>query len=252
MSLARLEEHRRVWNRKRALARIYGVWFNRLLAELRADSRVLEVGAGPGFLSDYARRHRADLRLWSCDLIAAPWNDFTANGESLPIRTASLDGVLAFDVIHHLADPAAFFGECRRVLVSRGRVVVVEPWVTPFSFPIYKWIHREGCHCDLDPWRPFAGVAGKTPFEGDAGVFKGMIRRTSDAHWRRLGFEPPLLTPLSGFAYLLSLGFIDHTLLPDRLTTLLIAVDRRLESLARCLGMRAMAVWIRSGDDSSE
>jgi hypothetical protein len=37
-------------------------------------------------------------------------------------------------------------------------------------------------------------------------------------------------------------------LLPDRLTTAMLAVDRRLEFLARCFGMRAMAVWIRRDD----
>jgi SAM-dependent methyltransferase len=251
MSLACLEEHRRVWQRKRALALVYGVWFRRMLDELKSGARVLEVGAGPGFLTAFARRWRADLSLWSCDVIANPWNDFAANGESLPIRSASLDAVLAFDLIHHLGDPAAFFRECRRILVTRGRIVVIEPWVTPLSYPVYKWLHREGCHRDIDPWRPFARGTDKEPFEGDAAILLNMIRRTTQERWRELGFDPPHLTPLNGFAYLLALGFIDYSLLPYRMAPMLLAMDRRLSSLARYFGMRALAVWLRR-DDSAD
>ena len=53
---ARLAEHRRIWQSKPVLSRVYAVWFDALLASLPPRPRVVEVGAGPGFLSDHARR----------------------------------------------------------------------------------------------------------------------------------------------------------------------------------------------------
>lgn len=44
-----------------------------------------------------------------------------------PIETASVDFILAEHVVEHLADPAAFFGECARVLRVDGRLEVAVP-----------------------------------------------------------------------------------------------------------------------------
>ena len=47
---------RRIWEGKPVLSRVYSVWFDALLASLPPQPRVVEVGAGPGFLSSHARR----------------------------------------------------------------------------------------------------------------------------------------------------------------------------------------------------
>src|SRR6185295_12227033 len=63
MSRERLVEHRQIWAQKPVLAQVYGPWFEALLAEIPAGGRALEVGAGPGFLAEEARRRRRDARL---------------------------------------------------------------------------------------------------------------------------------------------------------------------------------------------
>jgi SAM-dependent methyltransferase len=251
MSCERLHEHRRVWSKKKTLARIYGVWFERMLAELPRGVRVLEVGSGPALMAEYIRRNRPDLKLWACDVIAMPWVDFAADAERLPLRTGAVDIVLAFDLIHHLAHPAAFFKEVRRVLAEGGRLIVVEPWITPLSYPIYRFLHREGCRADFDPWTPFPGAAEKEPFEGDSGVFTKLVKSTSKERWRELGFEAPVLHPLVCTAYVLSLGFIDRSLLPSFCVTALLALDRKLTRWARFLGFRAFAVWVRRDNQAA-
>jgi len=150
--------------------------------------------------------------------------------------------------VHHLARPAAFFTEAARVLRPRGRIAVIEPWVSPLSYPIYRWLHHEGCTLGLDPWRPFgAGEdGGKDPFHGDAAVLWRLLGATAPGRWRDLGLAPPSVTRLNGFAYLLSLGFREGSLLPSPLVGPLQKADRALEPLARFAGMRALAVWERA------
>lgn len=116
MSLARLEEHRRVWHRKAVLREVYGVWFEELLEQ--ASGRVVEVGAGPGLLAGYARARRPELHWAATDLIVAPWNHLTADATHLPFRTGSVDTVLGLDVIHHLARPSTSWA---RPVGSSGR-----------------------------------------------------------------------------------------------------------------------------------
>jgi SAM-dependent methyltransferase len=206
--------------------------------------RALEVGAGPGVLGDYARA-RAGRRMVSADLVAAPWNDAVADAHRLPFGAASFDAVLALDVVHHLADPAGFFGECARVLRDGGRVAVVEPWITPLSYPIYRWLHQEGCRSGLDPWRPFGSAEDKQPFDGDGGVFHQLVRSTPPERWRALGLCPPRVRLMNGLAYLLSLGYRRLSLLPRPLAPALMALDRWLLPAAPLTALRAVVVWER-------
>ena len=244
MGLDVLVEHRSTWNAKPVLADIYAVWFEALLDTLGSSHRrVLELGAGPGFLSEYARGRRPDLFWIAADILAAPWNDLAADGLRLPFRSGAFDTILAVDVLHHLARPRMFFEEAARVLAPGGCVAVAEPWVTPLSYPIYRWLHHEGCTLGLDPWQPFGGNGAKEPMDGDAAVVWGLVRRTPEAEWRRLGFRPPRCTPLNGFAYLASLGFWRRSLLPRRLAPPLLRLDAAARALAPLLGMRVLAVW---------
>jgi hypothetical protein len=104
---------------------------------------------------------------------------------------------------------------------------VVEPWVSAFSFPIYRFLHQEGATLGLDPKRPFQKGDSKEPFEGDAGVTRALASRVDAATWRALGFESrAVFAPINGFAYLLSLGFKHGSLLPEVIAGPMIALDR--------------------------
>lgn len=245
--LDRLRLHRRLWERKPDLRAVYAVWFDRLLAGLPLGARVLEIGAGPGFLRDHAAKARGDLRFVTSDLIATGWHDVAADAARLPIRAASCDAVVGLDVLHHLPDPGGLFGEASRVIRPGGVLRFVEPWVTPFSFPIYMFFHQEDCDDRIDPWRPFARTeAQKAAFDGNAAIPKLLVE-AGKGSWTRFGLDEPTVEPSNAFAYLLTLGFRERSLLPRPLVRPLLAVDRLLLPLAGHLGMRAFIAWRRSG-----
>jgi SAM-dependent methyltransferase len=242
VSLARLHEHRRLWRAKPVLARVYAPWFDALLAAAPHGARVLEVGAGPGFLESAARDRRPDLRWIATDLHPVPWNDLAADAGRLPVAAASVDAVLGLDVLHHLPDPAAFFRESARVLRPAGRLALVEPWITPLSWVVYRFFHQEGCRLSVDPWRPFPRPA-KDSFDGDAAVPWKIARSTPPPAWRELGLLPPRAVRLNAFGYLLSLGFRPRSLLPASLAGPMAALDRATRSLAPLTALRAVLVW---------
>lgn len=227
------------------LARVYEPWFAALTGAVPPGARVLEVGAGPGFLSEAARRRRPDLRWVASDLHLAPWNALAADAGRLPLASGSVDAVAGLDVLHHLAAPAGFFREAARVLRPGGRLSFVEPWITPLSWPIYRFLHQEDCRLDVDPWDPFPG-GGKDSFDGDAAVPWRMARDTRDEGWRALGLLPPRVERLNAFAYLLSLGFRPATLLPPALAGPLVLLDRALRPLAPLTALRAFVSWERA------
>ncbi len=230
LSQGRLHDHRRIWEGKPVLGQVYRPWFDALLAEVTPGARVLEVGAGPGFLSGHARHARPDARWLATDLLETPWNDLVADGLRLPFAAEIFEAVAGFDLIHHLAHPRAFFEEAGRVLRPGGRAVFVEPWVTPLSYPIYRFFHQEGCTLGLDPWNPFALAPGapKEAFDGDAAVVWRLVRETPAEAWGTLGFR-------------------EASLLPAPAAPLLLAVDAWLARAAPWLGLRALAVWEKGG-----
>ena len=258
MSLERLLEHRRLWDAKPVLARVYEPWFSALLDAAPRGARVLEVGAGPGFLGEAARARRPDLRWIASDLHVAPWNTLAADAGRLPFAARSLDAVVGLDVLHHLAAPADFFREAARALRPGGRIALVEPWITPFSWPIYRFVHQEDCRLSVDPWKPFpAGgkdsfdgdaavpwrMARKDSFDGDAAVPWKMARDTPPGRWSELGLRPPRVVRLNAFAYLLSLGFRPASLLPAGVAPALVAADRATQPLAPLTALRAVLTW---------
>jgi SAM-dependent methyltransferase len=242
VSLQRLAEHRRLWRAKPVLARVYAPWFASLVQAVPAGARVLEVGAGPGFLAEYVSARRPDLRWLASDLHAAPWNALAADAGRLPLATATVDAVLGLDVLHHLAAPADFFREAARVLRAGGRLALVEPWITPLSWVVYRFSHQEDCRLRVDPWSPFP-PGGKDSFDGDAAVPWRMVRTTPAGRWGGLGLAAPRVARLNAFAYLLSLGFRPASLLPAPLAGPLLALDRASRPLAPLAALRALLTW---------
>lgn len=241
MSRARLEEHRRLWVEKPLLARVYAPWFERLLREAPLGARVVEVGAGPGTLAAYARERRPDLRWVATDLEPVPWNDVAADAGRLPVTSGVAQAVLGLDILHHLPDPAAFFSEAARVLGRGGRLALVEPWISPLSWPIYRFVHEEDCRLSVDPWRPFP--ADKASFDGDAAVPWRIVRDARADDWKRFGLGTPRVTRLNAFAYLLSLGFQRASLLPLALAGAIERLDRWSGALAPVAALRAFVAW---------
>jgi SAM-dependent methyltransferase len=246
VSRERLDDHRRIWSEKPVLERVYEPWFNALLAEAGPRQRVLEVGAGPGFLAAHARARRPDVRWVASDVLAVPWNDMAADAGRLPFAPASFDAVICLDLVHHLARPRDFFAEAARVLRPGGRIAAIEPWVSPMSYPIYRWLHEEGCDLRIDPWNPFAGRAGaKEAFEGNGALAWRVVRSGDARQWAAMGLQPPRVRALNAFAYLMSLGFRKGSLLPASLVPLARRVDDLTRPVAPLTAMRAMIVWDR-------
>jgi SAM-dependent methyltransferase len=243
---ARLHEHRRLWQTKPVLARVYRPWFDALIASAPRGTRVLEVGAGPGLLAAHARQRRPDLRWTASDLHPVPWNALAADAGRLPVATGAVGLVAGLDVLHHLPEPAAFFGEASRVLAAGGRLALVEPWITPLSWLVYRFFHQEDCRLSADPWRPFPEAANKDSFDGNAVVPWQLVRDTPAERWRALGLASPRVRLLNGFAYLLTLGFRPRSLLPLAAARAVMALDTLCTPLGSLFALRAEIVWTKA------
>ena len=242
-----LTEHRRVWQEKAVLRRIYNEeFFARLIAARKPGGISLEIGGGPGHLRELLPE------ILSTDIVRVPWLDAVADAQNLPFRSCSASNILGLDVLHHLAAPMKFLEEAQRILVPGGRLLLVEPWITPFSYLVYRYFHQEGCDLAARPWEknPGAGAQEKKAFDGNPAIPYLLF---GPRHLRQtLGALPGLqllrMERFCLFAYLLSFGFQRWNLLPESLYPLVARCERATLPLWRSLAaLRILLVLEKSG-----
>jgi SAM-dependent methyltransferase len=240
MSGETLDRHRAAWERKAVLRLIYEDFFGRMAAQC-GDGPTLEVGSGTGWLKRYLPE------VYSSDIQAAPWIDVVADAQALPFADGAFGNIVMMDVLHHLAQPLAFFHEAARVLRPGGRLVLLEPAITPASHLFYSFLHPEPVRMDCDPFagEPVCGAAD--PYDANQAVPTLMLVR----HAERLAREVPLLSLknlewLSLAAYPLSGGFRPWSLIPAALTAPLLRLEAKLAPwVGRLAAFRLLATLER-------
>jgi len=241
-----LLRHRRIWEQKPVLRRVYTEEFFARLLRYRNPSGVsVEVGAGPGFFKQSAPA------VFSTDLIACPWLDAIVDAQQLPFRDGCVSNVFGLDMLHHLAAPMKFLHEASRILGPGGRLLLVEPWVTPFSWLLFRFFHQERCDMSETPWMaPDEHVAsGKSAFDGNQAIPYLLFGARHRSRTLESLPELKLVTrePFCLFAYVLSGGFNHAGLLPSSLYPLLAKCERATLPLWRRLAaLRVLLVLEKS------
>jgi SAM-dependent methyltransferase len=223
---------RRIVREKGFLSRLYREWYRLISDALPATGgRVLELGSGAGFMGE----HVEDLI--TSEVFQTPGASVVLDGARLPFATRSLRGIVMTDVFHHLSAPRSFLAEAVRTLRPGGRVVMIEPWVTPWSTFVYRNFHHEPFEPGAAAWEfpssgPLSGANGALPwmvFERDRSAFEREFPNLRLLEVRKL-------MPVT---YLLSGGVGMRSLMPG----FTYPIWRAAEGLAeRAAGMFALVV----------
>jgi SAM-dependent methyltransferase len=242
-TLARFEEHRRVWSRNPALRMSYQRWYCRLRKALPARDLgpCIEIGSGPGF----AREFIPELAL--TDVVQAPWHERRVFAEALPFDKGGVGALLLFDVLHHLAAPARFFTEAARVLRPGGRILLVDPYISPVSRWVYRLFHPEPVDMSIDPLATAANVAleAKDPFLSNQATPTLMFCRAGRRHFATMFPELAVVKVerFAGLAYPATGGFSRAPLLPYWLWRALFAIENLMpEFVFRWFGFRMLVI----------
>jgi len=74
------------------------------------------------------------------------------------------------DVLHHLERPVAFMREAARVLRPGARLAMIEPGITPLSWPFYNFLHQEPVILSQDPFAMTERRPDKDPFDSNQAI----------------------------------------------------------------------------------
>ncbi len=236
MSDAILRAQREAWDRKPGLRALYGRW-HAAMRGLLAPGPSLEVGAGIGQLKE------ALPGLLTLDILATPWTDVVGDAQQLPVRSASLGNLVLFDVLHHLPRPACFFAEAERALRPGGRVLVMDPYVSPLSWPVYRFLHPEGLRPVGDPLDESSALSSDTPFDSSQGVATALFWKRAAQFARRFpALRVVRRERLALWSYPLTGGFSARTLAPESWIAPLADLEKPFSFLAPLLAFRTLVV----------
>lgn len=233
----RLAQYRATWGNKPVLRAVYQDYYRRIVAACK-PGKTLEIGGGSGNFKGFARH------VVSTDILSAPWLDLLADAQHLPFAADSFDNIVMFDVLHHLENPCLFLSEATRVLRSRGRLVLLEPAITPLSWVFYKLFHPEPIHMNRDPLAYTSPNTNRDPYDSNQAISTllfGRYRHRFEREFQTLRVREYQL--LSLFAYPLSGGFQSWSLLPMRLLEPLLHLeDALLPFVGRLAAFRLLGV----------
>lgn len=232
-----LQSYCEAWAAKPLLRLIYDDFYDRIRGAC-VPGPTVEIGSGIGALK--ARFPE----IIATDIQPVPWLDLVVDAQSLPFPSASIANIVMVDVLHHVEFPVLFLREAERVLKPGGRLIMVEPAVTPGSYLFYRYVHRERTDMSDDPLVTGRPNAQRDPYDSNQAIPTLLVGRER----ARLKKLVPNLTVvradwISMFVYPLSGGFNRWRLLPDGLGERLLALERRLERLlGRVFGFRLFIV----------
>lgn len=227
------------WETRPLLRRLYRSWFALLAARLSTPGPTIELGAG------IARFKEIVPEAIATDVEPTPWTEVVVDAQRMPYRDGSVGNVVLFDVFHHLADPAGFLDEARRVLRPGGRVLVIDPYCSPLSTAAYRTFHHERTDVTADPFAVDADIAGRPMASNQARSTLVFFRHADELQqrWPELALVERkrfsfILYPLSG-------GFSRRPLLPRALWLLGELIEQALRPLAPLLAFRCLVVLER-------
>lgn len=229
----KLIKRRKTWRKKLILKKVYFEWYLKIKKYLK-KGKTLEIGSGIGNYEKFNKK------IVTSDIIKAPWIDYCFPGEKIPFKKNSFNNIVLIDVFHHLKNPVKFLHEAYRVLKKNGRIIMVEPYPSPFSLIIYGKFHPEPFIMNIDYFKkadknlpiPNQAIPYLFFFE-QFDKFKNIFGKKFKIIKReKFSF---LLYPLSG-------GFQNKQLIPNFCVSIFKLIEYSLKPLKDLLSFRCFIV----------
>lgn len=218
---------------KPILKKLFDLYYEAIVKNLKNDGLTVEVGGGGGFFKEKMKEALVS------DILSFPGLDIVFDALHLPFKSGVVGNIAMKWVLHHISDPISFFKEAERVLKAGGRIVLFEPYISPFSYLIYRYIHFE--HCDYSHcWSKH----NKGPLLKNNQAIPTIIFKKCLSEFQE---EFPQLRIikrdyLSFLIYWLTGGYSYRALLPMRLLGFAIGVEKLLSPLRKFLASFMLVV----------
>jgi SAM-dependent methyltransferase len=221
----------------------YLTWLYQLIEKSLKGEKFLEIGAGSGLSSKFMHSTqitRTDYLPWNNDLVMG-----NIDAQNLPFQDVSFDSAFALDAIHHIANPIKALSELCRVVRPGGTIVIVEPYVSYFSFLPYKLFHNEETTWNFK-YSSWGDGRRSIASDGEQGVLQSLLLDEPNLDFLKHGHtgKPKVSRQfLSPFSFFATGGLGNPFPTPKKIIDLLISFEDKVPALIlRLAGARQILV----------
>jgi SAM-dependent methyltransferase len=214
------------------LKAIYNEWYTMLAAHLPdGTAPVLEIGSGAGYCSQFVPGLITSEMFLCSDVM------LVADAQKLPFATGSLRAIIMTNVLHHMPNVADFFADASRCLLPGGKILMIEPWVSPWSTIVYKYFHHEVFQPKAEDWSFVS--SGPVSSANIAMPWMVLARDREIFKQRFPELQIEEIRPFMPFRYIVSGGIGHRSLMPGFMHDAWRRLESALDSQAHNLGMFA-------------
>jgi len=145
---------------------IWKRWLKRLISNYEKqeeDIVIIECGSGPGILLRFITEWYPEISVFGLDydyqLIRSSRSEapkayfITANAESIPVSSNSINILITLHMVEHLIIPEKFLKEAARVLVPEGTMILATPNPIGIAAKVLgnSWVSCRKDHISLHP-----------------------------------------------------------------------------------------------------
>ncbi|WP_045215347.1 methyltransferase domain-containing protein [Desulfonatronovibrio magnus] len=204
------------------LKAVYTRWYEIILSQMiNKNGIVLELGSGCGFFEEFF----PDIIL--SDIMPVKNSSLSCDACKLPFKCNSIDSITMVNVFHHIPDVFVFLKQAVKCLRQHGQIIMVEPWVSPFSRVIYSSIHHE----PFDPGSKTWEISKGGPLSGANQALPWIVfqrdRKKFESFFPELAIHK--IIPELNFRYLLSGGLSFRCFFPFWTSSVFYALEKKVE-----------------------
>ena len=122
--------HAKIIKRKKFFYNLYLALYKELISYKSnlVDSESIELGSGGGFFKEIYPE------IITSDVIKIPRIDKCFPAEKIPFKDNTLSNIYILNSFHHFKKPVKFFKEALRCLKKGGRIIIIDPFPSLFSY----------------------------------------------------------------------------------------------------------------------
>lgn len=234
-----LKKHRETWQNKKILRDIYTKWYQKIIDNLsNVPGKTLEIGSGSGNFKEF----KPDII--SSDIDPQPWLDMSFDAHKMPFKNKELSNIVMIDVLHHISNPIKFLYEAHRVLKKEGRIIMIEPYPSPFSLIVYKLFHPEPFNFNVNYYKQLNNPTEKKAWDSNQAIPYLIFFKEKNYFNHKFSNEFKIIKRdiFSFILYPLSGGFENKQILPDILIPVAKIFEILLTPLKHLFAFRCIIV----------
>jgi len=223
--------HAKTIRNKFILNMIYKDFYQKILSVNLPKGKIVELGSGGGFIKEI------NPKIVTSDVVHSKNIDKVFKAEKMPFKSSGISAFYLLNTFHHIKNPTKALTEMERCLKKSGKIVMIEPFNSPWARFIYQNFHQELFDPKTRDWK----IMGRGRLSSANGAIPWVIFVRDVAKFTKKfpNLKINSIKPHTPFSYLVSGGLSRPQIIPSNWYNFFFRLEQLISPLNKIAGMFA-------------